>query len=186
MVVGPASRRPIRALVEPRRAARRSNAALVCDAIWTRVFPSSTCVIGISPRSESPESWAAALRTHDDPIRTWTKSAANSELPTPSQHPENRAPSGCRVRICAGTTSRQSGPLRTNADRAPPRTWPRERRTSVANDGRASFAYGRPLVRSGRGGRRPLSKRDAVCSPGYEAGRRRTIGVVAALSSTHE
>ena len=35
-------------------------------------------------------------------------------------HPENRAPSGCRVRICAGTTSRQSGPPSTNADRAPP------------------------------------------------------------------
>jgi len=29
------------------------------------------------------------------------------------------APSGCRVRICAGTTSRLSGPLRTTADRAP-------------------------------------------------------------------
>ena len=27
---------------------------------------------------------------------------------------------GCRVRICAGTTSRRSVPLRTNADRAPP------------------------------------------------------------------
>ncbi len=35
-------------------------------------------------------------------------------------HPENRAPPGCRVRICAGTTSRRSGPPGTNADRAPP------------------------------------------------------------------
>ena len=33
---------------------------------------------------------------------------------------ENRAPPGCRVRICAGTTSRRSGPPGTNADRAPP------------------------------------------------------------------
>ncbi len=31
----------------------------------------------------------------------------------------NRATSGCRVRICAGSTSRRSGPRRTNADRAP-------------------------------------------------------------------
>ncbi len=64
-------------------------------------------------------------------------------------HPENRAPPGCRVRICAGTTSRQSGPPSTNADRAPP------------------------------------GERDAVRSPGYEAGRRRAIGVVAALPATH-
>ncbi len=40
-------------------------------------------------------------------------------------HPENRAPPGCRVRICAGTTSRQSGPPSTNADRAPPESAPR-------------------------------------------------------------
>ncbi len=40
---------------------------------------------------------------------------------TPQQDTQlNRAPSGCRVRICAGTTSRHSGPLSTNADRAPP------------------------------------------------------------------
>jgi len=36
------------------------------------------------------------------------------------RHAENHAPSGCRVRICAGSTSRPSGPPRTNADRAPP------------------------------------------------------------------
>jgi hypothetical protein len=55
---------------------------------------------------------------------------------------ENPAPSGCRVRICAGATFRLSGPPSTNADRAPP--------------GGA--------LHSG--------------SPGYEAGRRRTIGGV--------
>ena len=44
MIVGPASRRPIRARVDPRRAARRSDTALVRDAIWSRVFPSNTCV----------------------------------------------------------------------------------------------------------------------------------------------
>ncbi len=70
MIVGLASRRPIRALVDPRRAARQSHAALVCDAMWSRVFPSNTCVIGISPRSESPESWVTSLSTRDHPIRT--------------------------------------------------------------------------------------------------------------------
>jgi len=53
-------------------------------------------------------------------------------------------PSGCRVRICAGTTSRRSVPLRT--------------RSMPGSPGR----------------------RDAVCCPGEEAGRRRAIGVVAA------
>ncbi len=33
---------------------------------------------------------------------------------------ETHAPSGCRVRICAGTTSRRCGTPGTNADRAPP------------------------------------------------------------------
>ena len=70
MIVGPASRRPIRALVDPRRAARQSNAALVCHAIWSRVFPSNTCVIGISQRSESPKSRSTTLTTRDYPIRT--------------------------------------------------------------------------------------------------------------------
>jgi len=70
MIVGPASRRPIRALVDPRRAARQSSAALVYGAMWSRVFPSNTCAIGISPRSESPKSGATTLRTRDDPIRT--------------------------------------------------------------------------------------------------------------------
>ncbi len=70
MIVGPASRRPIRALVDPRRAARQSNAAPVCDAIWSRVFPTNTCVIGISPRSGSPESWVTTLPARDHPIRT--------------------------------------------------------------------------------------------------------------------
>ncbi len=81
MIVGPASRRPIRALVDPRRAAHQSNAALVCNATWSRVFPSNTCVIGISPRSEPPKSWATSLTTRDHPIRTWPKSAENNEPP---------------------------------------------------------------------------------------------------------
>ena len=55
-------------------------------------------------------------------------------------------PSGCRVRICAGTTSRRSVPLRT--------------RSMPGSPGR----------------------RDPVCCSGYEAGRRRAVGVVAALS----
>ncbi len=81
MIVGPASRRPIRALVDPRRAAHQSNAALVCNATWSRVFPSNTCVIGISPRSEPPKSSATSLTTRDHPIRTWPKSAENNEPP---------------------------------------------------------------------------------------------------------
>ncbi len=81
MIVGPASRRPIRALVDPRRAARQSNAALVCDAIWPRIFPSNTCVIGISPGSESPKSGATTRRTRGYPIRTYPNSAANNEPP---------------------------------------------------------------------------------------------------------
>jgi len=64
-------------------------------------------------------------------------------------------------------------------------TWPRERSTTVAIDGKASMAYGRPLVRSGRGVRRTLSWRDESISPGAEGGRRRPIGVVAALPIHH-
>ncbi len=59
---------------------------------------------------------------------------------------ENRPPSGCRVRHCAGTTIRL---------RPAPRT----------------------MALPGSPGRR-----DEVCCPGNEAGRRRAIGVVAALS----
>ena len=61
-------------------------------------------------------------------------------------HAENRAPSGCRVRHCAGSASRLRGAPRTMSNRAP--------------SGSA--------MRS--------------AAPGYEAGRRRAIGVVAALS----
>ncbi len=148
MIVGPASRRPIRALVDPRRAARQSSAALVCDAIWSRVFPTSTCVIGISPTSESPKSGSTTLTTRDYPTPTWPKSALNNEPPTDSGHAENPAPSGCRVRFCAGATSRLRLASRTKCGPGSP------------------------------------GERDAVCSTGYEAGRRRAIGGVAALPAT--
>ena len=158
VIVGPASRRPIRALVDPRRAARQSNAALVCDAIWSRVFPSNTCVIGIWPRSVSPESGATTLRTRDYPIRTLPKSAVNNGAPnhftTPiinrgrPGHAEIRPPSGCRARYCAGTNPRRRVTLRTMALPGSPGT------------------------------------RDEVCSTGTEAGRRRSSSVVAALQST--
>ncbi len=65
------------------------------------------------------------------------------------EHAENRAPSGCRVRHCAGTTTRLRPAPRTMALPGSP------------------------------------GELDAVCSPGYEAGRRRTIGVVAALPASH-
>ncbi len=85
MIVGPASRRPIRTLVDPRRAARQSNAALVCQAIWSRVSPTNTCVIGTSPRSKSPKSWATTLTTRDHPISTWPKSTVNNGPPNRSR-----------------------------------------------------------------------------------------------------
>ncbi len=96
-----------------------------------------------------------------------------------------KRPSGCRVRYCAGSTLRPAvrpAQCRTGLPRG---TWPRERRTTAANDGRASFACGRPLVRSGRGGRRPLSRNVAIFCSGHEAGRRRPIGGVATLPIHH-
>ncbi len=61
---------------------------------------------------------------------------------------ENPAPTGCRVRFCAGTTSRQRLASRTKCGPGSP------------------------------------GERDAVCCSGYEAGRRRAIGVVAALPAS--
>ncbi len=146
MIVGPASRRPIRALVDPRRSVRQSKAALVCDAIWSRVFPSNTSVIGISPRSESPKSGAPTLRTPDRPIRTWPNSAANNEPPNRSRARGKPPPIGVPgPHLCRNDLSAE-----------------------------------RPAQHKCRPG--SPGERDAVCSPGYEGGRRRAIGVVAALS----
>ncbi len=64
---------------------------------------------------------------------------------------ENPAPSGCRVRFCAGATSRLRLASRTKCGPGSP------------------------------------GERDAVCCSGYEEGRRRAIGVVAASQSpTHD
>ncbi len=67
--------------------------------------------------------------------------------PMPSGRAGNHAPSGCRVRFCAGTTSRQRLASRTKCGPGSP------------------------------------GERDVVCCSGWEAGRRRTICVVAALST---
>ncbi len=50
-------------------------------------------------------------------------------------------------------------PARGAPGTMPYRAPPRNLASGAANDGRASFACGRPLVRSGRGGRKPLSRR---------------------------
>ncbi len=55
---------------------------------------------------------------HQKPAISDSSSIRNSNRsrPGPAEYP---APTGCRVRICAGTSSRRCVPLRTNADRAP-------------------------------------------------------------------
>ena len=146
MIVGPASRRPIRALVDLRRAARQSNAALVCIAIWSRVFPSNTCVIGISPRSESPKSRSTTLGTRDHPTRTDPKSAANNEPPNHQMTPIiNRS---------------RPGHLENHAHRGAGFDIVPERPPGIAA---LPAQCHTGLPREG----------DPVCSPGYETGRRR-------------
>ncbi len=145
----------------------------------------------------------------------------------------NHAPSGCRVRFCAGTTSRQR--LASSTKCGPGSLGKRDAVSSPGNeagrrrrDAKASRRPRRPRMKAASGPaagssfwgsdrNRPeyaeidappgcrvrhcagttirlrpatrtmalpgsLGKRDAVSSPGNEAGRRRTIGVVAALS----
>jgi len=91
----------------------------------------------------------------------------------------------CRVRNCAGRTTRQRIAPRTIALPGTPRepdlgsrsrAWP-----TMA---KPRLAYGRPLVRSGRGGQRPLASAIRDGSSGSEGGRRRTSSVVADLPAT--
>ncbi len=80
-------------------------------------------------------------------------------------HAENPAPSGCRVRICAGTTSRQSGPPRTNADRAPPGRAMRAALPATRQAAGAPSAWSQPSQSSNA---RPRRWRDAG-SPGRQS-----------------
>ncbi len=142
MIVGPASRRPIRTLVDPRRAARQSNAALVCQAIWSRVSPTNTCVIETSPGSKSPESWALPRRTRDYPISTWPKSTVNNGPPNRSRTRGKPRPIGV-----PGT------PLCWNRHPAPPRA-PHNGATGLprgARCGLLSRRRGRPPAHHRRG-----------------------------------
>ena len=162
MIVGPASRRPIRALVDPRRAARQSNTALVCDAIWSRVFPSNTCVIGISPGSESPKSGATTLRTRGYPIRTYPNSAANNE---PLNHFTTRGkprPTG----VPGPHLCRNDLPAERSAPAQMPTGLPRG-----ARRGQFSRLRGRPPARHRRG-RSPLRSPTRDRADGATLGRR--------------
>jgi len=162
MIVGPASRRPIRAPVDPRRAARHSNTALVCDAIWSRVFPTNTCVIAISPRSESPESWVTTLTTRDYPTRTWPKSAVNNGSPnhfTTRGKPRSIGVPGpflCRSDL--PTTPRLAHKMRTGLPRG-------------ARCGLLFRPRGRPPARHRRG-RSPLNQPTRDHADGATLGRR--------------
>ena len=56
--------------------------------------------------------------------------------------------------------------------RALPGTRPRDRNVVVVNDVKGSFTNGHPIVRSGRGGLRPLASAIRDGSSGSEGGRR--------------
>ncbi len=152
MIVGPASRRPIRALVDPHRAARQSDAALVCSATSFRVFPTNTCVIADLGKTRVP-----GILGHDP---------QNSRL---TNTVPNRSP-------------RQTTSLPTVSGQ--------ERKTAPHRGAGHAIVLEPPSGSAPRPAQWRLpgspGERDAVCSPGYEAGHRRAIGVVAALSSTHE
>ena len=62
--------------------------------------------------------------------------------------------------------------------RALPGTRPRDRNVVVVNDAKGSFTNGHPIVRSSRGGRRPLASAMRFGCSSSEGGRRRASSVV--------
>ncbi len=75
--------------------------------------------------------------------------------------------------------------LRTMSMPGNPGTRPRDRDVVVVNDAKGSLINGHPIVRSGRGGRRPLASASKIGCSSSEGGRRRPSSAVAALPVSH-
>jgi len=83
----------------------------------TPTFASSSASVPSTSHALNPRSTSS---TKYEPSPGGSSPKTVSRGPdNPSGRAGNPSPSGCPVRICAGTTSRRRVPLRTNADRAP-------------------------------------------------------------------